>query len=94
MQIKFFRQVRGPDRKRFSRAVFNSPTNCYLAYALRLANDRPAATPEPNPDTKKAIFAANETSFQITTEKTTAKTKNMIDDPIRFLFDLILISPS
>jgi len=53
------------------------------AYALRLTNHIPAVTPEPNPNTKKPILAANETSAQNMNEKAAAKTKNRIDRPIR-----------
>ena len=55
----------------------------------RLAIHWPAAMPEPNPRTKKAILAANETSFHSTTEKTAAKTKNMIDRPRKALLDFM-----
>ena len=53
------------------------------AYALRLTIHRPAVTPEPNPNTKKPILAANETSAQNINEKAAAKTRNRIDRPIR-----------
>lgn len=55
----------------------------------RLIIHWPAAMPEPNPRTKKAILAANETSFHITTEKTAAKTRNMIDIPRKAFFDFM-----
>jgi hypothetical protein len=60
---------------------------------LRLVSHWPAVIPEPNPKTKKAILTPHETSSQNINEKATAKTKNMIDRPIRELLDFILIPP-
>jgi hypothetical protein len=55
----------------------------------RLAIHWPAAMPEPNPQAKKAILAANETSFHVTTEKATAKTRNMIDTTRKAVLDFM-----
>jgi hypothetical protein len=62
-------------------------------HSLRLVSHWPAVTPEPNPVTKKAILTPHETSSQKIMEKAAAKTKNMIDRPIRVLLDFIVISP-
>jgi hypothetical protein len=74
-------------------AFVGQPTNGQLlqqqgdenieAYPLRLTNHIPAVTPEPNPNIKRLILAANEMSAQNMNEKATAKTKNRIDRPIR-----------
>jgi hypothetical protein len=59
----------------------------------RLESHPPNVPPEPNPSTNMPILAAVDTSDQNTIEKTTAKTKNIIATPNRFLPDLIRLSP-
>jgi hypothetical protein len=61
------------------------PVHCFE----RLVIHRPAEIPEPNPRAKKAILAANETSFHITKEKDRAKTRNMIEIPSKDLLEFI-----
>ena len=73
--------------------IFSKGDEIIEVYTLRRTSHWPSIIPEANPKTNKPIFAAKGTSAQNKTEKTTAKTKNRIDRPIRALFDFIVKPP-